>query len=84
MQAVNAWPHVLWENPPDIIQWTSDWSTWPTAAGQLSLLFWRQSYIFNDLQKSPCENGGKVEITAKQFAFRIKLSSLLPSTNMQK
>lgn len=55
-----------------------DTSTWPSRAEQLPLLFWRQSYIFNDLQKSPCEKGGRVEITAEQFALRIKLSSLQP------
>jgi hypothetical protein len=62
MQAVNAWPHVLWENPPDIIQWPSDSSTWPTTSGQLSLLFWRQSYIFNDLQNLPVRREGELKL----------------------
>lgn len=53
-----------------------------TAA--VTLLLWSQSYIFNDLQNLPVRREGRVEIRAKQFALRIKLSSLLLSKNMQK
>lgn len=69
--------------PPHSV--TFDTSTWPSTAEQLLLLlFWRRSYIFNDLQNLPLRREGRVEITAKQFALRIKWPSLPPSKNMQK
>lgn len=44
------------------LQWLSSPSTWPCPAERLSLLFWRQSYIFNDLQSLPVRREGEVKL----------------------
>ena len=49
-------------HPRHIIQGPSSTSTWSSPAERLSLLFWKQSYIFNDLQNLPVRREGELKL----------------------